>query len=94
MWPFGPGDRGESQGDDERWAVIARFNAVVGDTSADLAVAQLCANGVPAIRLPRQPMAFGLASGLAAEAIRVLVPPDRLEQAREILPRKDAPEGR
>jgi hypothetical protein len=53
------------------------------DSDADMAVMMLEGNSVPAVRFP--------VAGLVAsywgvmEPIRVLVPPDRVEEARELL---------
>ena len=61
------------------WVVVAQFTV---DTDADLTVNILQGNGIPALRLPVTPTARPYQ---VLDFIRVLVPPDRGAEAKELL---------
>lgn len=62
------------------WPVVAQFQV---DVFADECVAFLEGHGIPAVRLPLRVSAY--ASQGFMEPVRVLVPPDRAEEAAELL---------
>ena len=73
---------------DERqeWVVVAEFTAIDMGVAADLAVAKLQGSGIPAQRMPTGSIAGAFGTGmLASELIRIIVPPEHEERAREIL---------
>jgi hypothetical protein len=70
----------------EEWVEIARFVGLEGEIEADLCVTTLKGSGIPAMRLPTHDL-FGT-GGLALRQyapIQVLVPPNREEDAKELL---------
>ena len=70
----------------EEWVVVAQFNAMDMGLAADMAVSKLQGGGIPAMRFPTGSITSVLAGGLpAVEPIRVLVPPDQADRARELL---------
>ncbi len=70
----------------EEWVVVAQFNAMDTGVAADMAVSKLQGGGIPAMRFPTSSITSVLAGGLpAVEPIRVLVPPDQADKAREVL---------
>ena len=74
--------------DDQRqeWVVVAEFTAIDMGLAADMAVAKLRGSGIPAMRMPTGSITGAIGIGmLAAELIRVVVPPDHEEYAREVL---------
>ena len=64
----------------DEWVVVREYQL---DIDADLAVSLLEGNGIPAVRFP----VTGLVASYWAvmEPIRVLVSPDRAEEAQELL---------
>lgn len=64
----------------DEWVVVAQYAL---DTDADMAVSLLRAEQVPAVRFPVNGLVASYWSLM--EPIRVLVPPDRVEEARELL---------
>ena len=75
-------------GNDERqeWVVVAEFTAIDMGVAADLAVSKLQGSGIPAQRMPTGSIAGAFGTGmLASELIRIIVPPEHEERAREIL---------
>ncbi len=70
----------------EEWVAVAQFNAMDTGVAADMAVAKLQGSGIQAMRFPTGSITSVLVGGLpAVEPIRVLVPPDQADRAREIL---------
>ena len=70
----------------EEWVVIAQFMAFDAGLSADLAVSKLQGSGIPAQRMPTGSITGAFGTGmLPSELIRVIVPPEYEERAREIL---------
>ena len=66
----------------DEWVVIAHFSS--GVMNADIALSKLQANGIPAMRFPLN--SSGMPYGAAlVEGVRVLVPPDRADEARQVL---------
>jgi hypothetical protein len=62
------------------WVQVASFCPAFGDMDADLAVAKLHANGIPALRFPV--FTFGAyASGAGIVPTKVMVPADRADEA-------------
>jgi hypothetical protein len=74
------------------WVVVAQFLGTSADIDADVAVSALKGCRIPVQRLPVEPM-VNLARGMlaATEPVRVLVPPDRAAEAKELLGRREAP---
>ena len=64
----------------DEWVVVAEYQL---DPDADMAVGLLEGNGVPAMRFPVAGLTVS-AWGLI-QPVRVLVPAERLEEARELL---------
>ncbi len=83
MWGRGKGDTEAAKG--KEWVVAGRYSASDGGVDADMAVAELKAKGIPAMRFPTQAVAIYVPGLPSFESVRVLVPPDRLEEAREVL---------
>jgi len=73
--------RASSSAGDE-WTVIAHFSSGVRD--ADIAVSKLHGSGIPAMRFPFNSACYPVV-GQALEGVRVLVPPDRADEARQVL---------
>ncbi len=74
--------------DDEReeWVVIAEFMAIDTGFAADLAVSKLRGSGIPAVRFPSGRLTSVLGGAVpVVEPIRIVVPPEHEERAREIL---------
>ncbi len=70
----------------EEWTVVAEFTAFDAGLTADLAVSKLQGSGIPARRMPTGSITGALGTGmLPSELIRVIVPPEFEDQAREIL---------
>jgi len=69
----------------EEWVVVAEFTAFDTGVAADLAVAKLQNNGIPAMRFPSGSITSVVGPLFAVEPIRVVVPPEQEDQAREIL---------
>ena len=75
-----------SNTEDGEWVVVAQFNAMDTGLAADMAVSKLQGNGVSAVRVPTGSITSVLVGGMpAVEVIRVLVPPNQADRAREIL---------
>ena len=74
----------KEQGED--WIVVAEYAGNLAELQADNTVAALKGSGFPALRLPTLP-ANMLGDGAMAIIIpvRVLVPPEREEDARQLL---------
>lgn len=62
----------------DEWVVVARF---MSDGDANACVSLIESAGIPAVRLPVMHSTFAQ----FPETIRVLVPPDRAEEAGELL---------
>lgn len=75
----------EATGDEEQWVVIARFHPIANAADADLAVARLRGAGIPAVRFPINAAVAPAVGMMGPEPVRVLVPPERAEEARELL---------
>lgn len=71
----------KKKSDNSEWVVVAEYMV---DTDADICVATLKSSRIPTVRLPVG-NAGGLGYGAVLEPIRVLVPPDRESEARELL---------
>ncbi len=70
----------------EEWVVVAEFTAFDAGMTADLAVSKLQGSGIPVMRMPTGSITGALGTGmLPAELIRVIVPPEHEDRAREIL---------
>ncbi len=69
----------------EEWVVVAQFNALDMGLAADMAVSKLQGSGIPAMRFPTAAVSALAGRVPAVEWIRVLVPPDQADAAREIL---------
>ncbi len=75
----------------DEWIVVAQFNAMDFGLAADMAVSKLQGSGIPAQRVPSGSITGAIGTGmLPSELIRVIVPPDQAEKAREILAEEDA----
>lgn len=74
----------EAQG--PQWAEVARFGGYDADMQGDLAVCLLEGSGIPAIRIPPQvsSMVFD-GFGAPLFLVKIFVPPDRAQDARELL---------
>ena len=74
--------------DDQRkeWVMVAQFMAFDMGIMADLAVSKLQGSGIPVMRVPTGSITGALGTGmLPSELIRVIVPPEYEDRAREIL---------
>ena len=74
--------------DDSRqeWVVVAEFSAIDTGVAADLAVSKLQGSGIPVMRMPTGSITGAIGTGmLGVEPIRVVVPPEHEEYAREVL---------
>ena len=70
----------------QEWVVVAQFTAFDMGLSADMAVSKLQGSGVPVMRMPTGSITGALGTGmLPSELIRVIVPPEYEDRAREIL---------
>lgn len=67
------------------WEVVAHFHPILNAVEADLAVSKLQASGIPALRLPTVDISAPLCGLAGPEPVRVLVPPERAAEARELL---------
>ncbi|MHB8994403.1 MAG: putative signal transducing protein [Armatimonadota bacterium] len=76
---MGSKPKGSSQTNDE-WVVVAEYQV---DVEADMAVSELEGSGIRAVRLPVAGMMISAWGYL--EPVRVLVPADRADEARELL---------
>ena len=75
-------------GDNHRqeWTVVAEFTAFDAGRTADLAVSKLQGSGIPVMRMPTGSITGAFGTGmLPSELIRVIVPPEYEDRAREIL---------
>jgi len=75
-------------GDNHRqeWMVVAEFTAFDAGLTADLAVSKLQGSGIPVMRVPTGSITGAFGTGmLPSELIRVIVPPEYEDRAREIL---------
>ena len=78
--------RADASSDSDDWIVVAQFNAFSEtELSADLAVAKLEANGIPTVRFPTGIINAPCIGMLGPEPVRVMVPPDRADEARQLL---------
>jgi len=74
--------------DDQRqeWVMVAQFMAFDMGIMADMAVSKLQGSGIPARRFPTGVIAGAIGTaGTTCEPIRVVVPPEHEDRAREIL---------
>ena len=70
----------------DEWVVVASFHGFDADLEADCCVADLKGHRIPAMRVPTNTVASLAGLGLTmTQAVRVLVPPDREEDAKELL---------
>ena len=69
----------------EKWVVVAELGTLDSGVAADLAVAKLQSNGIPAMRFPSGKITSVVGPLFAVGPIRVVVPRDEEERAREIL---------
>ena len=78
----------------DEWVVVAQFNAIDTGLAADMAVSKLQGSGILAMRFPTGVMTstFDSISALVGP-VRVLVPPDQAERAREILAEERSSDG-
>jgi len=76
--------------DCDEWVVVAQFDGTGMGMAADIAVSHLEGSGVPAIRLPTGATTSTFDSIYPVGPVRVLVPPDQADRAREILAEDDA----
>ena len=75
-------------GDNHRqeWVVVAELTDFHAGLTADLAVSKLQGSGIPAVRFPTGVIAGAIGTAMIAWApIRVVVPPEHEDRAREIL---------
>ena len=70
--------------------MVAQFNAMDTGLAADMAVSTLQGSGIRAMRFPTGSIPSVVGGLPAVEPIRVLVPPDQADKAREILAEEDA----
>ena len=77
----------------DEWIVVAQFSAVDTGLSADMAVSKLQGSGIRAMRFPTGSITSVVGGLPAVEPIRVLVPPDQAERAREILAEEPVDSG-
>ena len=66
--------------EDEAWVVVAEYQV---DVDADMALSLLKGSGVPVVRIPVAGLVVSYWAYMAP--VRVLVPPDRAAEARELL---------
>ena len=71
----------------EEWVVVAEFTAFDMGIMADMAVSKLEGSGVPARRFPTGILTSGTGGSAfpPSEWVRIVVPPEQAERAREIL---------
>jgi hypothetical protein len=69
---------------DDEWVVVAQYAGMEADMDADFAVSVLKGSNIPAVRFPVV-QALTLGRGIVLEPVRVLVPPSRAEDAKELL---------
>ncbi len=70
----------------EEWVVVAEFTAFDTGLTADLAVSKLRGSGIPVQRMPTGSITGAFGTGmLPSELIKVIVPPEYEDEAREIL---------
>ncbi len=71
----------------EKWTVVAEFHMIAdGIAAADLAMSKLEGSGVPAVRRPTRLFTTSTMGGFPPfERVRIAVPPQQAERAREIL---------
>ncbi len=70
----------------EEWVVVAEFTAFDAGLTADLAVSKLQGSGIPAQRMPTGSITGAFGTGmLPSELIKVIVPPEYEDRARDIL---------
>ncbi len=69
---------------DEGWVVVARISGLGSDFDANMLIARLEAEDIPAVRLPVQAPTTAM-GGLVHEPIRILVPQDRVDDAKSMI---------
>jgi len=70
----------------EEWVAVAKFTAFDAGLTADLAVSKLQGSGIPVMRIPTGSITGAFGTGmLPSELIKVIVPPEYEDRAREIL---------
>jgi hypothetical protein len=72
---------------------VARYGAIGTDMAADIAVSELRASGLMAYRFPAQFIVGPVMGFMREDVIRIFVPADQAEQAREILAGIEDDEG-
>ena len=75
-------------GDNHRqeWTVVAEFTAFDAGLTADLAVSKLQGSGIPVMRMPTGSITGAFGTGMPpSELIKVIVPPEYEDRAREVL---------
>lgn len=75
----------ENAGQQEQWVEVARVYPILNAADADIAVARLHDAGIPAMRLPTTMLTHPGAGKIGSVPVRVLVPPERAQEARELL---------
>ena len=74
----------------EEWVVVAQFTAFDMGIMADMAVSKLQGSGIPVMRMPTGSITGAIGTGmLGVELIRVIVPPEHEEYAREVLAERE-----
>ena len=69
-----------------KWVVVAQFNGLDRGLAADMAVSKLQGSAILALRLPTAALFTYLGGSVpVTEWVRVLVPLDQTERAKEIL---------
>jgi len=70
----------------EKWVVVAQFMAFDMGIMADMAVSKLQGSGIPVMRMPTGSITGAFGTGmLPSELIRVIVPPEYEDRARDVL---------
>ena len=73
-------------GEHEAWAVVASYVGATSDLDADFSLSVLEGSGIPAVRIPPTGVVSWAMVGLTlTQPVRVLVPPDRADEAKELL---------
>lgn len=79
-----PKRKKKSNGDE--WVVVGSFAGLEADMDADACVVTLEGHEIPAVRLPTNTVvSLGGLGVTLTHPVRVLVPPDRETEARELL---------
>ena len=68
----------------EGWVVVARISGPGNDFEANMLIARLEAEDIPAVRLPVQPPTTAM-GGLVHDPIRILVPQGKEEAANALI---------